>query len=66
MSEVYARRLSRVQRDYDASRDAMGYVIRNWEKQNISHDIQETGIEDLRQRCWKHGRYLSDPAVQSV
>ncbi len=48
MSEIYARRLSRVQREYDASRDAVGYVIRNWDKQTISQVIPGTGLEDLR------------------
>jgi len=48
VSEVYVRRLSRVQREYDATRDAVGYVMRNWQKQSISLDTQGTGLEDLR------------------
>jgi hypothetical protein len=48
MSEVYVRRLSRIQREYDATRDAADYVLHNWHKQDIFRDIQKTNEEDLR------------------
>ena len=48
MSDALVRRLSRIRREYDATRDAAAYVIRNWQKQNIFDDIQGTSLEDLR------------------
>ncbi len=48
MSDALVRRLSRIRREYDATRDAAAYVLRNWQKQNIFDDIQGTSLEDLR------------------
>jgi len=48
MSEVYVRRLFRIQREYGATRDAAAYVLHNWHKQDIFRDIQGISEEDLR------------------
>ena len=48
MSDALVRRLSRIRREYDATRDAAAYVIRKWQAQNIFDDIQGTSLEDLR------------------
>ena len=48
MSDIYARRLSRIQREYHATREAVGHVVRNWQAQDIFPASEETGLEDLR------------------
>lgn len=48
MSDALVRRLLRIRREYDVTRDAAAYVTRNWQKQNIFDDIQGISLKDLR------------------
>ena len=48
MSNVYIHRLERVQMEYEATRSALEYVQRNWQKQNVFLDIPNSAPEDFR------------------
>ena len=39
MSEVYIRRLRSIQMEFNAAREAIGYVKRNWQKQSIFEEM---------------------------
>lgn len=39
MSEVYIRRLRVVQTEFNSARDAIGYVLRNWQKHGIDAEM---------------------------
>ena len=47
MSEAYRRRLVRVQSEFDAARDAIEYVLLNWQRQNVVGTIASSP-EELR------------------
>lgn len=47
MSEQYKRRLIRVRNEYDAAREAVSHVRRNWHQQNIFLQIEGIELSDL-------------------
>lgn len=48
MSDKYIRRLGLVQSEYDAARDAIDYVLKNWHRQGVFGDIAGSSPEDFR------------------
>ena len=48
MSQQYLRRLNQVKSDFDAADDALSYVSRNWDKNNISQEVSRSKLADFR------------------
>ena len=47
MSDLYVRRLERVFLEFEATREAVGYVKQNWQRQSISFHPSRSGFSDL-------------------
>ena len=47
MSDLYVRRMEKVFLEFEATREAIGYVERNWQRQSISFHPSRSGFADL-------------------
>ncbi len=48
MSDIHIQRLRTVNHEYDATREAVGYVINHWQSLNIYNEIQGVTLRDFR------------------